>query len=223
MALTMVHLLVAREWAMKHPEYLESPEYYYGAIAPDAIHVRDGNDKSRKNEIHFCNWSGSRPHLMKAYWLNHRTPFDVGYAVHCLTDGLWVDGYKRSFPGLLLPDGRADPHAYYNDVYATERALFAETPEVPHMLQMIARAETPADHEQLYRHEFEQWRTNVLKEYDLQHPAIGAWRTKSYLEMGLPAPDDHDPVYITPQYIHRFMHETVSTIEDILRRYACDE
>ena len=56
MAYMMVHLLVARRWAEGHPEFLESPEFYYGAIAPDAIHVRDGNDKSHKNEIHLNNW-----------------------------------------------------------------------------------------------------------------------------------------------------------------------
>ena len=56
MALTMVHLLVADKWAKGHPEYLDSPEYYYGAVAPDAIHIRDGNDKSHKNEIHLNNW-----------------------------------------------------------------------------------------------------------------------------------------------------------------------
>lgn len=219
MALVMVHLLVAREWAMKHPEYLNCPEYYYGAIAPDAIHVRDGNDKSHKNAIHFHNWSGSRPQLMREYWLSHHTPFDVGYAIHCLTDGLWVDGYKSAFPGILLPDGRADPHKYYNDVYATERALYAETANMSQLLDWIANAQTPQDHPQLRAHEFEKWRENVLREYDVNCPAIGAWRTKSYREMGLPDPDDHDPVYITPRYIRDFMRTTCEKIEDIIRRY----
>lgn len=219
MALVMVHLLIAREWATRHAQYLESPEYYYGAIAPDAIHVRDGNDKSRKNAIHFGNWSGSRPEQMREYWLSHRTDFDVGYAIHCLTDGIWVDGYKAVFPGICLPDGRANPTIYYNDVYGTERALFHDSTGVPHLFELIASASTPKDHPQLRADEFRAWRQNVLREYNVEHPAIGAWRKKSAAEMGLPEPMDGEPVYITPQYIHRFINETCERIENIIRRY----
>lgn len=219
MALVMVHLLVAREWAALHPEYLNAPEYYFGAIAPDAIHIRDGNDKSRKNAVHYMNWGGSHPESILEYWLSRRNPFDVGYAIHCLTDGLWVDGYRSAFPGLLTPDGKTKPTLYYNDVYATERELFAATPETGAMLRMISQANAPEDHPQLLAAEFNQWRCNVLREYDLTSPAIGAWRYKSYLEMGLPEPDDKDPLFITPQYIHRFMRETASAIDAIIRRF----
>ena len=219
MALVMVHLLVAREWAALHPEYLDSPEYYFGAIAPDAIHVRDGNDKSRKNAIHYSNWSGSRPEFMKEYWLNHKTPFDVGYAIHCLTDGIWVDGYRSTFPGLLTPEGRTIAPLYYNDVYATERELFRATPQTPQLLRMIAGAQTPDTHPQLLAEELNQWRAHVLSEYDIDQPAIGAWRYKSYREMGLPEPNDGDPVHITPQYIHRFMRETAAKIDQITRSF----
>ena len=44
MALTMVHLLVADRWAAEHPAYMDSPEYYLGAVSPDAIHIRDKDD-----------------------------------------------------------------------------------------------------------------------------------------------------------------------------------
>lgn len=223
MALVMVHLLIAREWAKSHPQYLESPEYYFGAIAPDAIHVRDGNDKSRKNAIHYDNWSGSRPALLRDYWRGHRTAFDVGYAVHCLTDGIWVDGYKAAFPGICLPDGRADPSIYYHDVYGTERALFRDAPGVPHLFELIARAQTPEDHPQLRSSEFDAWRQSVLFEYNPEHPAIGAWRAKSAREMGLPAPTDGEPIYITPDYIQMFLQTTCARIEEITRRYDVDE
>lgn len=222
MALVMVHLLVAREWAALHPEYIDSPEYYYGCIAPDAIHVRDGNDKSRKNSIHFENWSGSRPDFIREYWLTRRTPFDVGYAIHCLTDGIWVDGYREAFPGIR-PNGHTDPILYYNDVYSTERTLFRETPDRPALIEMIARASAPDDHPHLRKAEFDKWRENVLREYDPVSPAIGQWRTKSYREMGLPDPNDGDPVFITPQYIHQFMRETARKIDNILRRFESDE
>lgn len=222
MALVMVHLLVAREWAALHPEYIDSPEFYYGSISPDAIHVRDGNDKSRKNAVHCDNWSGSRPELLKDYWLSCRTTFDVGYAIHCLTDGIWVDGYREAFPGIR-PNGHTDPILYYNDVYSTERTLFRETPCTTELLGMIAGAQTPDDHPYFNKEEFEAWRAHVLHEYDLDKPAIGAWRTKSYREMGLPDPNDGDPVFITPQYIDRFMRDTARKIDDIIRRFEANE
>ncbi len=219
MALVMVHLLVARDWAARHPQYLESPEYYYGAIAPDAIHVRDGNDKSHKDAIHYGNWRGSHPEQMRAYWLERHTDFDVGYAIHCLTDGIWVDGYKATCPGILLPNGCSNPTLYYNDVYATERMLFRDTPDVAHLFDMIARAETPEDHPQLSSADFRAWRRNVLREYDVAHPAIGAWRARSAAEQGLPEPMNGDPIYITPEYIERFLRTTCDQIETIIRRY----
>ena len=52
MALSMVHLLLARSWARGHKAYLECPEFYLGAISPDAMHVRFHDDKSRKDEFH---------------------------------------------------------------------------------------------------------------------------------------------------------------------------
>ena len=52
MALPMVHLLAAWAWAQDKPELKNNPDFYLGTLSPDAIHIRDGNDKSRKNEIH---------------------------------------------------------------------------------------------------------------------------------------------------------------------------
>ena len=36
MALLMVHLLAAERWAQKHEEYRNCPDFYLGAISPDA-------------------------------------------------------------------------------------------------------------------------------------------------------------------------------------------
>ena len=51
MALLMVHLLVADLWAQGHPEYLDSPEYYLGAISPDAIHIDRAVPRSLRKRI----------------------------------------------------------------------------------------------------------------------------------------------------------------------------
>ena len=108
MALTMVHLLVAERWAEAHPAYYEDSGFYLGAISPDAIHIRDGDDKSHKNEIHLNNWMSPHPEDVAAYWQEHRSPFDVGYGVHVLTDGQWVPRFRQRLPGMILPSGLLD-------------------------------------------------------------------------------------------------------------------
>ena len=71
MALTMVHLLVAARWAEGYPTYADCPEFYLGAISPDAIHIRDKDDKSHKNEIHLNNWVNPHPEDVIDYWHDH--------------------------------------------------------------------------------------------------------------------------------------------------------
>ena len=61
MALPMVHLHAAWLWAQDKPELRDNPDYYLGSISPDAIHVRDGSDKSRKNAFHLNNWRSPDP------------------------------------------------------------------------------------------------------------------------------------------------------------------
>ena len=108
MALMMVHLLAGDRWAQRHPAYLDCPEFYYGVIAPDAIHVRDGDDKSHKDEIHLHNWQSPHPEEVVAYWRRRGEPFDVGYGVHVLTDCQWVPRYRERLPGMMKSDGRLD-------------------------------------------------------------------------------------------------------------------
>ncbi|MBQ3575080.1 MAG: hypothetical protein IJA26_05390, partial [Clostridia bacterium] len=106
MALPMVHLHAAWLWAQDKPELRENPDYYLGSISPDAIHVRDGSDKSRKNAFHLNNWRAPDPDSVLRYWIDHHTPFDIGYGIHVLLDGQWAAGFRRDFPEMLLPDGR---------------------------------------------------------------------------------------------------------------------
>ena len=112
MALPMVHLLMAWEWAQDKPELRENPDYYLGAVSPDAIHVRDHDDKSHKNEIHLNNWRTPDPDAVLRYWTEHNTPFDIGYGIHVLLDGQWATEFRARFPEMLLPNGKPDPDIY---------------------------------------------------------------------------------------------------------------
>ena len=170
MALPMVHLLAAWRWAQDKPELLNNPDYYLGAVSPDAIHIRDGNDKSRKNEIHLNNWRYPDPDSVLDYWMDHRTPFDLGYGIHVLLDGQWSVDFRRSFPGILLPDGRPNTDIYYNDTIVTDFALYKECELTPFFMDMIAKGRAPKDHPQLRLHEFEGWREATLKFYQRECP-----------------------------------------------------
>ena len=176
MALTMVHLLVADRWAQSHPEYLDCPEYYYGAISPDAIHVRDGGDKSHKDEIHLYNWNTPRPQNVLAYWQTRASAFDIGYGIHVLTDGQWVPRYKQRLPGLMREDGFLNTDIYYVDTFVTDFRLLSQRPRLEELLQIIARAETPEDHPLLMGYMFSRWRETLLEAYQRPCPKSGEVR-----------------------------------------------
>ena len=196
MALTMVHLLVADKWAKGHPEYLDSPEYYYGAVAPDAIHIRDGNDKSHKNEIHLNNWGTLHRQDVIDYWRARSAPFDIGYGVHVLADAQWVPRYKQRLPEML-PGGRLDIPRYYNDTFVTDFALLHGIPRLGELLALLERAEIPSDHPLLTAHEFSAWREKILRAYRAECP-------------------QHEPVrFIDVDYVLDFVTDSIALIDEV--------
>ena len=204
MALQMVHLLVAREWAQAHDEYRDCPEYYLGAISPDAIHIRDGNDKSRKDEFHLYNWK--EPHVDNVidYWRGHHSPFDIGFGIHVLTDAQWVPRYRSRNPQLVYPDGKIDIATYYNDTYVTDFELYRECGGKK-LFNLIERGKAPENHPLLTQGEFEQWKRDMLECYRGQCP-------KS------------DPVkYITRAYIDDFAADAQALLNEVYNRYLSEK
>ena len=201
MALPIVHLLAARAWAQDKPALRECPEFYLGAIAPDAIHVRYGNDKSRKNEFHLGNWISPHPEQVHAYWAERFTPFDIGYGIHVLTDGKWVPRYKAAFPGLIKPDGKIHVEQYYTDTWQADFALMAHHPEIQAIFELIRRAEPPEGNPFLTKAEFEKWKGIVLEGYQKPCPASGEVR------------------FITEAYVEAFIHDVQDYLNETTRRY----
>lgn len=173
MALTMVHLLAADNWAAGHRRYADSPEFFLGAISPDAIHIRDHGDKSRKDLFHLYNWQSPHPDKVVEYWREHRAPFDIGYGVHVLTDAQWVPRYKARLKGLFRPDGRLDIDRYYNETFITDFKLYRVIPRLREILDMIETAEAPSDHPLLTAGEFDQWRRKIVAAYRGECPKTG--------------------------------------------------
>ena len=200
MALTMVHLLAAYAWAQDKPELLDCPEYYLGAVSPDAIHVRDGNDKSRKNETHLNNWNVPHPENIVNYWEDHFTPFDIGYGIHCLTDCQWVQHFHTCLRGMFFPDGKLNALVYYNDTFINDFELHYERPETPFLMDMLRRAMPPENHPQLRGRELGKWRDMIFELYENPCPK-------------------NDPVqYVTHEYVEGFLKQCSALFTETYER-----
>ncbi len=192
MALPMVHLVAARMWAQDQKEYANCPEYYLGTLSPDAIHIRDGNDKSHKDEIHLNNWCVPNPERVLEYWRLHRTPFDIGYGVHVLIDGQWAVGFRRDFPEMLLPSGKPNPDIYYNDTCRVDFELYDQYAPDGFFAEMLNCAVPPQDHPLLTANEIDAWRDEMFRFYDRPCPK-------------------NDPIrFITREYVDRFIRECLA-------------
>lgn len=202
MALSMVHLLLARSWARGHEAYLECPEFYLGAISPDAMHVRFHDDKSRKDEFHLGNWGSVHVERVHEYWRERFTPFDVGYGIHALTDGYWVPSVKRDFPDFVAPTRDAlIPALYYNDVRQTDFRLYAEHPDRPRIFALLRQAVPPRDHPMLTAAELAQWRDDQFAFYEG------------------PCPHDAPVRHVDVAYVEGFIDRMVPEFDRIMRRY----
>ena len=200
MALQMVHLLSARKWAQAHAEYADCPEFYLGAISPDAIHIRDGNDKSRKNEFHLYNWTSPDVEKVLEYWRENHSPFDVGYGIHVLTDAQWVPRFRARLKGLLYPDGRLDTSIYYNDTYVTDFELYRDCGGEM-LFDLVERAEAPENHPLLTAAEFDAWRTDMLEMYRGECPK-------------------NDPVkYVTRTYVEEFIEDAQRFLNEVYEKH----
>ena len=200
MALPMVHLLAAYRWAQDRPAYAACPEFYLGTVSPDAIHIRDGNDKSRKNEFHLNNWRTPDADAVEEYWKTHFTPFDVGYGIHVLLDGHWAVGFRRDFPQMLFPSGKPDPEIYYNDTFTSDYRTYHESPLTPFFIEMLSTAKAPADHPLLTAQEIDAWRQWTLDFYINKKPSGNPVR------------------FITPEYINAFLEKIPDVFSEVYER-----
>ncbi len=84
----MAHLLIAAAYARSRPALATDGAYYLGAIAPDAIHMRKESTQSiSKFDSHLKARGEHGLSEVIAYWYEAgRTPFDIGYGVHAMSD-----------------------------------------------------------------------------------------------------------------------------------------
>lgn len=190
MPLPMVHLLTARRWAMNRAEFWDSPDFYLGAIAPDAIHMRPGVNRDDKRVTHLDVWAGG-PGIALDYLTRRSGAFDVGYCLHILTDFHWVRHVRRTYPQLVGPDDRIIGEIYYPDCDQADEGLYSGSAERPGIWRLLTRASPPQDHPLLTSREIDGWKKRVLEGFGAKpaRPArvITFEAVRSFIEAVQPA------------------------------------
>jgi len=129
MPLPTIHLLVAEEVAHRTGMGL-SGRCLLGAIAPDAIHMRKDMTPEDKHYTHLRSdgWRKSWPEAKQMLANCHRDPFATGYALHVMTDFLWINGPWRAFTRSIPEDMSKDEikKIYYRDMNHIDNWLFRQ-------------------------------------------------------------------------------------------------
>lgn len=127
MPLPTIHLLVTEEIAHRTGIGL-SGRCLLGSIAPDAIHMRKDSTADDKHYTHLRaeGFRESWPAALALLAGCRRDPFVIGYALHVMTDYLWILGPWRDFTRKLPGDMPKDEmkKLYYRDMNHIDSWLF---------------------------------------------------------------------------------------------------
>lgn len=195
MTTTMIHLLAAREWAAGRAMYEGSPEFFLGAISPDAVHARAHVEKADKQKSHLGNHGKPNFDALAEYIAERQTAFDIGYIVHLISDPIWCAKYRRELPGLFGADGHTIPALYYPDCANVEAELCDQG-----LLDLIERATAPSDNPLLCAGDISKWRDMVVAQYRE------------------PERDARGRGIITREFVLDFVSEVAESTDEIMRR-----
>ena len=200
MPLPMVHLAVAialaRDWHSR-----PSPAFLLGTLAPDAIHMRPGTSAADKGRVHFHRaieeqgFDAVRElHARLVTELPRVDELALGYAVHLLTDALWVERLFLPFRAATQLPRDVERALYYRETDEVDRLLYVHAPWRPDVWRTLAVAQ-PADLAELLRaDEIGRWRDRTLGWFDT-----------------LPAADE-PPRHFTCERVGAFVAEAAATI-----------
>jgi len=174
MPLPMVHLAVAHALALSPAD---PGDYYLGALAPDAIHMREGWVRADKDRSHLRDTpsgalAGQQERIDRALALLSGEPdsFRLGYAVHLLTDALWVE---EIIYGSYDAHYKADPApvqswkaAYYNDTDCIDFLLYRDLPWRDEVWSLLKHARGQNFEGLVSVKETEAWRDRCLHWFD---------------------------------------------------------
>ena len=196
MPLPMVHLAIAYNIVEAGFNTKNLPNFYLGAISPDAIHMRPNADRFAKNQTHLLqsnrNWEKINEYEHTNYIMDfvykNKTESNIdflwGYGIHILTDILWR---KRVFSDFIVKY-RKDENpvqeerwAYYNDTDRLDFFLFEESPWRENVWDKLQAANAMDFMDLLSAEEINAWNDRTLHWYDglCQHKNPIRYITKS--------------------------------------------
>ena len=177
MPLPMVHLCVAHQ-AAQGSALQDKGEYYLGAIAPDAVHMRPEYVPEYKHISHLREDLRTplsvRARRALALWQQEKEganrDFYTGYCLHLFTDIWWLnDFYFPVFRQEYDADRQAVQdvkRAYYNDCDQLDIRLYDEYSDRPAIWQALAEATVVAVGERVSAQEVALWRDRTLNWHD---------------------------------------------------------
>ncbi len=179
MPLPMVHLAVAVELC-DALGWETSPAFLLGTLAPDAIHMRSGSTREDKSRVHLHQAiSDQGPPAVRRLFEDLVTQdarlhdLALGYAVHLLTDALWVERVFCAFRAAVALPRDQERALYYQETDEVDRLLFQGAPWRPAVWRALAAAQ-PADLPGLLSaDEIGRWRDRTLAWFDTLPAAPG--------------------------------------------------
>lgn len=213
MPLPMVHLAVAIR--LCHALGREaSPAFLLGTLAPDAIHMRPETDREDKSRVHLHREIEQEGPMAVRRLYERLVTADpalrdlaLGYAVHLLTDALWVERVFYGFRAELGLSREEERALYYQETDEVDRLLYEGSPWRPRVWRALAAAQ-PADLPGLLTaEEIGRWRDRTLAWFDTLPAA--------------PAPPQH----LTYARIEAFIVDCAACIAEELAKWGlgCDD
>ena len=126
MPLPIVHLGVAKNLAPKLG-VKNLPNYYLGAISPDAIHMRKNHIREDKHNSHLHIRVPDITKFITSNKTNDSRDFYLGYGIHILTDIYWAETIHDAFTARYNNDPNPIQDAtmaYYNDTDRLDFELY---------------------------------------------------------------------------------------------------
>ena len=219
MAFPLTHLLVADAILNRHPrKEADAALFLLGALAPDAVHYRQGLTNATQREIgetkkisHLCPISSQRwgevtdnagwIDLVKLFIHNNPGPLAEGYAVHVMTDiytnmTIW-DNFRTQHPEEAAKGYASN---YYKDLQEIEIRLYLHKVQESRIERLLALA-TPTDMPGLVSTA----EINAIKENVLY----------SHCKNRLPTPR-YQYTFVSYDETLNFIQQTASFIESVL-------
>ena len=183
MPLPTIHLLVAQKISEKL-EMSVSGKLLLGSLAPDAIHARAGNVRADKNNTHLRDpeFKSSWPNALKMLKNSQGDPFIMGYALHVMTDYLWITDvwvrFKKALPDDM-PEGEWKQY-YYRDTDFIDKWFYRD-PKVRKLWRIVTSAPSQSLPGILTAMEISRWaneRLGMVSSGDQEQP-VGIITTES--------------------------------------------